>query len=259
MILPLAPDLQFPGALVSLERVIFSYSAKQRLVLCDVSLTIYVGSCIGIVGLNGSGKSTLVKLVTDVLSPTKGTVSHYPRLKLGCYSRLAVEDLRAAGTADPSMTASSTLAAEAGEEMEEGDIHGLLRSFHLVGDTASSVPVSQLPGGQLVCVRENVLTLLFMKVRLALACIVWKHPHLLVLDEVTTHLDFYTVQALGRALRGHSTAPCSSCPTTAYLVKFVIEGMQSFCNSTMATDLTRRRRDRRQSCCAHYTYWIRES
>ena len=32
------------------------------------------------------------------------------------------------------------------------------------------------------------------------------HPHLLVLDEVTTHLDFYTVIALGKALRAFNGA-----------------------------------------------------
>lgn len=248
MVIPLAPDLRFPGAPVSLDHVTFSYTAKQRAVLRDVSLSIHMGSHMGIVGLNGSGKSTLVKLVTDVLSPTKGTVSRHPRLKLGYYSQLAVEDLRAAGTADPSMTALSTLAAEAGEEMEEDDMRGLLSSFHLVGDTTSSVPVSQLSGGQLVRVRENrsslapwhslislspmpptpifiwlVLTFLSMEVRLALACIIWKHAHLLVLDEVTTHLDFYTVQALGTALRVFDGA-LLIVSHDRFLVESVIEG-----------------------------------
>lgn len=155
MVIPLAPDLRFPGAFVSLDHVTFSYTAKKRAVLRNVSLSIHMGYRTGIVRLNGSGKSTLVKLVTDVLSPTKGTASRHSRPKLGYYSQLAVEDLRAAGTADPSKAALSTLAAEAGEEMEEGDMRGLLSSFHLVGDTVSSVPVSQLSGGQLVRVREN--------------------------------------------------------------------------------------------------------
>ena len=39
-----------------------------------------------------------------------------------------------------------------------------------------------------------------IQVRLALARILWRHPHLLVLDEVTTHLDFYTITALIEAL-----------------------------------------------------------
>ncbi|KAK7416211.1 hypothetical protein QQZ08_012089 [Neonectria magnoliae] len=43
-----------------------------------------------------------VKLVTDVAKPTKGTISRHPRLKLGYYIQSVVEDLRAAGKADPS-------------------------------------------------------------------------------------------------------------------------------------------------------------
>ncbi|KAK3997790.1 putative ABC ATPase [Cladorrhinum sp. PSN332] len=207
--IPLAPDLRFPGALVSLDHVWFSYDRKGPSILQNLSLSIHMGSRIGIVGLNGSGKSTLVKLVTEVASPTKGTVTRHPRLKLGYYSQLAVEELRAAGMADPSMTALSTLAAEAAGEMDEADMRGFLASFHLAGNTASHVPVAKLSGGQLV--------------RLALACILWKHPQLLVLDEVTTHLDFYTVQALGRALRAFNGA-ILLVSHDRFFVKSVIEG-----------------------------------
>ena len=149
--IPVAPDLRFPGALVSLDHIWFSYTPRGAAVLQDISLSIHMGSRIGIVGLNGSGKSTLVKLVTEVASPTRGTVTRHPRLKLGYYSQLAVEELRAAGMADPSMTALSTLAAEAAGEMDEADMRGFLASFHLAGNTASHVPVAKLSGGQLVC------------------------------------------------------------------------------------------------------------
>lgn len=64
---------------------------KERPVLRDVSFTIHMSSHMGMIGLNGCGKSTLFKLVTDVLPPGRGTVSCYPRLKLGYYSQLAVE------------------------------------------------------------------------------------------------------------------------------------------------------------------------
>jgi ATP-binding cassette subfamily F protein 3 len=39
------------------------------------------------------------------------------------------------------------------------------------------------------------------QVRLALALIVFKPPHLLLLDEVTTHIDAPTIEALAGALR----------------------------------------------------------
>ena len=177
-----------------------------------MGLTVHMGSRIGIVGLNGSGKSTVVKLLTDVIRPTRGTVSRHPRIRLGYYSQFMVEDLRASGTQDPSKTALSTLAAAAGDAMDEGDMRGLLASFHIAGQLASHVPLAKLSGGQLV--------------RVALACIVWDHPHLLVLDEVTTHLDFYTVQALSRALREFNGAIVVA-SHDRFFVKSVIEASGS--------------------------------
>lgn len=43
--------------------------------LKDITLEIFKGDKIGVVGLNGSGKSTLLKLVAGVLKPTVGKVS----------------------------------------------------------------------------------------------------------------------------------------------------------------------------------------
>ena len=86
LILPMAPNLRFPGPLVSLDQVGFAYSRKQENVLRVVSLSVYMGTCVGIVGLNGSGKNTLVKLITDAVKPTKGSVTPHPRLKLCYYS-----------------------------------------------------------------------------------------------------------------------------------------------------------------------------
>ena len=150
MVLPMAPDLRFPGPLVSLDNVTFAYAHEHGSILKDISLSIYMGSRIGIVGLNGSGKTTLIKLVTDVAKPTKGLTDHHPRLKLGYYSQLAVEGLRAAGNANPAETALTTLAAQVGDAMDEDDIRALLGSFQLVGRTASDVPIAKLSGGQLV-------------------------------------------------------------------------------------------------------------
>ena len=110
-----------------------------------------MGARVGIVGLNGSGKSTLVKLVTDQVKPTKGTVSRHPRLKLGYYSQDAIETLRAEGLADPSMTALTKLGAETGGDLDEGEIRGLLSCLNLSGSVVSHTPVSKLSGGQLVC------------------------------------------------------------------------------------------------------------
>jgi ABC-type polysaccharide/polyol phosphate transport system ATPase subunit len=41
--------------------------------LTDVSVTVEKGEVVGIVGLNGSGKSTLLKVISGILTPTRGT------------------------------------------------------------------------------------------------------------------------------------------------------------------------------------------
>lgn len=59
--------------------------------------------------------------------------------------------------------------------------------------------------------------------RLALAQIVWNGPQLLILDEVTTHLDFYTVTALATALSAFNGA-IVLVSHDRFLVRSVIEG-----------------------------------
>lgn len=58
--------------LLKLKNVTFSYTKKQELLLKKVSLDLYPGQRIGIVGDNGSGKSTIVKLLLGLHSPRNG-------------------------------------------------------------------------------------------------------------------------------------------------------------------------------------------
>ncbi|KAG9247402.1 P-loop containing nucleoside triphosphate hydrolase protein [Calycina marina] len=214
IVLPEAPDLRFPGPLVSLEKVSFKYPAKKGVasptVLQDVDLTIHFGDRVGALGLNGCGKSTLIKLITDTIKPTKGVVDRHPRLRLGYYSQHAVEELQALGQSDQDLTALRLLLRDNADDGEiEGDLRGLLGSLGLPGRFASDVPLSKLSGGQLV--------------RLALARLLWHHPQLLVLDEITTHLDYYTVTALADALSSWNGA-ILIVSHDRYLIRRVVEG-----------------------------------
>jgi len=207
--IPEAPDMRFPGPLVSLEGITFKYKSTLAAILQDVDLVIHPGDRIGLVGLNGCGKSTIIKLVTDAIKPSKGVVTRHPRLRLGYYSQHAVEQLQALGLIEPSLTALSLLVKEAEGKLNDGEVRGLLGSLGLPGRTASDVPIARLSGGQLV--------------RLALAKILWKSPQLLVLDEITTHLDFYTVTALSNALSDWNGA-ILLVSHDRYMMRRVVEG-----------------------------------
>ncbi|KAK7956893.1 ABC transporter [Apiospora aurea] len=227
LVLPTTTDLRFPGPLLSLEQVSFSYTplskagkaaAPSPFALGGITLSVHMGDRIGIVGLNGSGKSTLVKLLVEETKPTSGTLTTHPRLKLGYYSQHAVDDLRRLGESpspaegpEPALlTSLSLLTQEVAGALDEGAVRGLLGSLGLPGRLASDVPLRKLSGGQLV--------------RLQLARLLWRRPHCLVLDEVTTHLDYETVAALRDALRGWEGAVVLV-SHDRWFVRGVVEGL----------------------------------
>ncbi|KAF1807966.1 ABC transporter domain-containing protein [Eremomyces bilateralis CBS 781.70] len=198
------PDLRFPGALVAVEGVQFSYPSKGRKqprkeVLKGVNLTVRLGERVGIVGLNGSGKTTLVNLImekneetkTDV-KPTKGTITRHPRAKFGRYSQRVTEELTALGEQNRELTALAHLIQVSDGVVDEVKGRKILGSLGLSGKSAAEVPIFALSGGQ--------------KVRVAIALLLFDPPHLLVLDEVTTHLDSDTIVALVQALRAYEGA-----------------------------------------------------
>ncbi|KAI7465196.1 ABC transporter domain-containing protein [Hortaea werneckii] len=172
---PSPPDLRTAGPLLSFEGVSFAYKSSDKAVLQDVSLTIHPGDRVGLVGLNGSG-----------------TVTRHSRARYGRFSQQAVEELDVIAAENEALTALSHLMSFAGSDLAEKEARGLLSGLGLPGRIASDVPIKLLSGGQ--------------KVRLALAKLLYVPPHLLILDEVTTHLDSDTIQALALALRHYEGA-----------------------------------------------------
>ncbi|OSS47280.1 hypothetical protein B5807_10081 [Epicoccum nigrum] len=187
------PDLRFPGALVSMEKVTFAYPGKKKApTLTDVSLTIHPGTRTGLAGLNGSGKTTLVSLIAGSNVPTSGLITRHARVKIGCFSQQSVEEITSIASSDPKLTALRYVMDIDGAEMEEKEARQMLGGLGLHGQTASDVPLVLLSGGQ--------------KVRVALAKLLVPPPQLLILDEVTTHLDAETILSLIVALKDYDGA-----------------------------------------------------
>lgn len=192
------PDLRFPGALVNFEKVSFAYPGRKQVPILDgIDLTIHAGARVGLAGLNGSGKTTLVSLIMGSseeggLMPTSGSITRHARVRIGRFSQQSVEEISRIASSNPQLTALEHVMKVAGGEMQEKDARGLLGGLGLHGQTVSDVPLALLSGGQ--------------KVRVSLAKLLWPPPQLLVLDEVTTHLDADTILSLVMAVREYDGA-----------------------------------------------------
>ncbi|KAJ2747083.1 hypothetical protein GGI20_000788 [Coemansia sp. BCRC 34301] len=172
--------LRNAGPLVSLTGVTFAYgSSNSSVVLDNVSMSIMMGDHIALLGLNGCGKSTLVNIIKGELAPTKGGVEQQARLRIGHYTQHFVDELSDVDASGLSML------MERNPGTKEGDARKWLGSFELSGPLATR-PVYTLSGGQ--------------RARMAMALMLFANPHILLLDEVTNHLDMYAVQGLIAAI-----------------------------------------------------------
>lgn len=132
--------------------------------LRNISLAVYPGDCIGIIGPNGTGKSTLLKVVAGILSPTSGDLSVHGRIS-------ALLELGAGF--HPELTGRENIYLN-------GSIYGLHRremaklieriiSYAELGDFIDT-PVKHYSSG--------------MYVRLGFAVAIHTHPDILLVDEV---------------------------------------------------------------------------
>ena len=83
-----------------------SYGDKE--VLNDINLVIPRGKIIGLLGKNGTGKSTLIKLINDLLNPSKGEILINGK-KVGIESKKIISYLPERTYLDKSMTVNETI------------------------------------------------------------------------------------------------------------------------------------------------------
>ena len=95
-VLPAAPVLVASGIEKSYRRGVWPVQHERR-VLRGVSLALYPGEVVGLVGENGAGKSTLMKILVGELAPDAGAVTRYgllgycPQQTVG-YERLTCDE-----------------------------------------------------------------------------------------------------------------------------------------------------------------------
>lgn len=60
--------------LIQIQQLSKRYARSAEYALRDVSVNVYPGDYVGLIGANGSGKTTLIKLVVNFLRPTSGQI-----------------------------------------------------------------------------------------------------------------------------------------------------------------------------------------
>jgi ATPase subunit of ABC transporter with duplicated ATPase domains len=175
--IPNPEPLRFHGTLIQLDDVSFKYNLKDpKYIIEDVNLSLEPHSRIGIVGNNGAGKSTLMSLLRENAHiPTKGKIERHQAAQIGYFAQSHVSDL------DDLDISPVKLMMDYVEEASEGECRAWLGKFGIQGQTAM-IPLRLLSGGQ--------------KVRVALAKLLLNGPHILLLDEITNHLDMQTIDGL---------------------------------------------------------------
>ncbi|KAJ8592908.1 P-loop containing nucleoside triphosphate hydrolase protein [Rhizopogon salebrosus TDB-379] len=182
--IPDPPPLRYHGSVFTVKNASFRYPASSRDVIKDVSLDVGPHARIALLGPNGCGKTTLLNMMVGVTQPTAGEVYRHPSLRIGYFSQHAVDQLTLTHTPIEEMRS-----RYAGLSEQECRAH-----FGTVGVSGNTVlrKITDLSGGQ--------------RNRVALAMILYDAPHVLVLDEITNHLDMGTVDRLVEALEGFEGA-----------------------------------------------------
>ena len=181
-----AEPARLPRPLMALEEQATGYG--ERTLLSKISLTIYPGDRIALLGRNGAGKSTLMKLLAGELAATAGTRTDARDLSIGYFAQHQLEQL---DVQDSPVGNLRRAAIACGRDATEQEMRDYLASFGFMGDRVFE-PIAPFSGGE--------------KARLVLGLVAYRRPNLLLLDEPTNHLDLEMRQALAMALQDYAGA-----------------------------------------------------
>ncbi len=232
----------------------------KRVLFQDVNLKFTPGNCYGIIGANGAGKSTLMRILSDQLSPTHGTVSQGPgeRMSVLEQDHFKFDDCTVMETVLRGHTVLwlSLIHKDALYAKEDfSDADGIRASeleekfAELEGWNAESDAAALLSG---LGIKEDKHYTLMRdmsgneKVRVLLAKALFGNPDNLLLDEPTNDLDLDTVAWLEDYL--------SKFENTVLVVSHDRHFLDSVCTHTLDIDY-----NKLTLFAGNYSFWYESS
>ena len=232
----------------------------KRVLFQDVNMKFTPGNCYGIIGANGAGKSTLMRILSDQLSPTHGTITQGPgeRMSVLEQDHFKFDDCTVLETVMRGHTHLWEIMQEkdalyAKEDFTEADgvrAAELEEKFaEMEGWNAESDAAALLSG---LGIKEEKHWMLMRdlsgneKVRVLLAKALFGNPDNLLLDEPTNDLDLDTVAWLEDYL--------SRCENTVLVVSHDRHFLDSVCTHTLDIDY-----NKMTLFAGNYSFWYESS
>lgn len=205
--------------MLALEEVSLSYHARRKSfdhgshhVLNSVSLQLFEGETLGIIGRNGVGKTTMLRIMAGILAPTAGRVIQYP----GKTSSLLTIGL--GFRADLSGRDNALLAAmlQGASRKRAREFLPEIREFSELGDSFDE-PVKTYSAG--------------MRARLGFTTALMTHVDILLIDEVLSVGDAQFRQKAQAAMIDRVSGE-----QTVVFVSHMEGQLQAICNRALCID-----------------------
>lgn len=176
----LAPT-SVPDELLQLKEVSFSYKQPHKTILKNINCSVRKGRYITIMGKNGEGKSTLIKLLVGELTPNSGKL--LSRVQRPSYVPQNVGIFH--GTLRDNLTlCNKSISTQAIEDaIRTTRLQSIVERIGL----NSNISQEQLSGGEL------------QRIGIARALLI--NPDLLIVDELTNHLDILNKELIFNILK----------------------------------------------------------
>jgi len=164
-------------------------SYRDKVVLSNVSLSIYERDFIGIIGPNGGGKTTLLKIILGFLKPVRGKIAYtFDRSEIGYLPQGNQIDDRFPITVREVVASGLEKGLKIQKKFSAREKQRINEVLEKVGLTKlHRRPIGELSGGELQ--------------RTLLGRAIASSPRMLILDEPDTHVDNKFEMELYRLLR----------------------------------------------------------